>query len=58
MNNEKISYNVKWSQPYPTDYITIDLRKVNEALIEEKISNAKEQFPEALEVINMIRNKK
>lgn len=57
MNNEKISYNVKWSQQYPTDYITIDLRKVNEELIEEKLKS-KEQFPEALEVINMIRNKK
>jgi len=57
MNNQKISYTIKWSQQYPTDYITIDLRKVNEELIEEKLKS-KEQFPEALEVINMIRNKK
>ena len=58
MNNEKISYSIKWSQPYPTDYITIDLRKVNEALIESKLANVKDPLSEARAVIDMIRNKK
>ena len=58
MNNEKISYSIKWSQPYTSDYITIDLRQINEQLIESKLVNADEQFSQALEVINMIRSKK
>lgn len=58
MNNENILYTVKWTQPYVSDYITINLRKANEELIENKLVLADEKFPEAVAVINRIRNKR
>jgi hypothetical protein len=59
MNNKLISYTIKWTQHFPVDYITIDLRKVTEQLNEQRIEEALDrvQFSEALAVIDMIRNK-
>ena len=57
MNDNKISYTIQWSQPYPysDNFIWIDLTATFEAEVEQKLDNG--EFSQALEVINMIRNK-
>lgn len=58
MNDNKISYTIQWTQPYlycGTNYVLIDLTEAFEATVEEKLENG--AFAEALDVINMIRNK-
>ena len=66
MNDQKISYTIKWTQAYPTDYITIDLRNINKKLsenfehstvIEESLIDPNQQFLEARAVIKMIKEK-
>ena len=57
MNDNKISYTIQWSQPYPysDNFIWIDLTATFEAEVEQKLDAC--EFSQALEVINMIRNK-
>ena len=57
MNGNKISYTIQWSQPYPysDNFIWIDLTATFEAEVEQKLDAG--DFAEALDVINMIKNK-
>ena len=57
MNDNKISYTIQWTQPYPysDNFIWIDLTATFEAEVEQKLDAG--EFAQALEVINMIRNK-
>ena len=58
MNDNKISYTIQWTQPYPysNNFIWIDLTATFEEDVEQKLDAG--NFTEALGVINMIRNKK
>ena len=57
MNDKKLSYTISWTQPYPyaNDFIWIDLTATFEEEVEQKLGAG--EFAQALEVINMIRNK-
>ena len=57
MNDNKISYTIQWTQPYPysDNFIWIDLTATFEAEVEQKLDAG--DFAEALDVINMIKNK-
>jgi hypothetical protein len=55
MNNHKISYTVKWSQPYIYSAVIVNLTELIEASVEKQLALG--SFPEAVAVINKIRNK-
>ena len=57
MNNEKFSYTISWTQPYPyaNSFIWIDLTATFEEEVEQKLDAG--EFTQALEVIDMIKNK-
>jgi hypothetical protein len=59
MKHIPITYTVKWTQKYPVDYVTVDLRKINAQLNEQRIEEVltRAEFTEALAVIDIIRNK-
>ena len=58
MNDNKLSYTISWSQPYPysNEFVWVDLTATFEEEVEQKLDAG--EFSQAVEIINIIRSKK